>query len=300
MKHIPQKGKKSPDMEKFSLPINYTKPIQTIMRARHSVRTYQPFPVPNDDKAVLVETMRTVSEDGQRFAWFERPPGDTLVERLGTYGVIKGAHTFLVGVLPKGAKEEREVALQFGWRFEQVILKATELGLGTCWLGGTFNPNTFARDINLQANEQIVMVSPVGFAADSKHFIDELSTQIADSSSRLPWDSIFFSRYLEQALSEEEAGAFAQPLEMVRLAPSAVNTQPWRVMRDARGFHFYGLDVRYYGITRNDFLRNNDMGIAMSHFALACRGSQLEGKWQVMDAMEMYKNLTYFASWIPA
>jgi len=285
-------------MDMFNLLITYQKPIIPTIRARHSVRTYQPFPIPDKDKQTLIDTMHTVSIDGQRFAWFERPPGDTLVERLGTYGVIKGAHAFLVGVLPRGAKEDKKAATQFGWHFEQVILKATELGLGTCWLGGTFNPHTFARDINLQEDEQIVMVSPVGFAADSKHFIDEVTSQVADSSSRLPWESIYFTRYLENPLSEAEAGTFARPLEMVQLAPSAVNTQPWRVIRNARGFHFYGMDIRYYGIKRIDFLRNNDMGIAMSHFALACRELELEGKWQKLDLIDQHKNLTYFASWV--
>lgn len=86
---------------------------------------------------------------------------------------------------------------------------------------------------------------------------------------------------------------------MVRLAPSAVNTQPWRVIRDMRGFHFYGMDIRYYGIRRIDFLRNNDMGIALSHFALACRELELNGEWKEQNAMTAYENLTYFASWIP-
>lgn len=287
-------------MEKYTLPISFNKSIMDVMRARHSVRTYQPFPLREKDKKILIESMETVSGDGQRLAWFEQPPGDILVERLGTYGVIKGANTFLVGVLPKGGKEDKDTAVNFGWRFEQVILKATELGLGTCWLGGTFNPRTFARDINLQSDEQIVMVSPVGFAIDSKHFIDEVFTQAADSSSRLPWDSLFFTDYPGTPLSEKQAGAHAQALTMVQLAPSAVNTQPWRVMRDARGFHFYGLDVRYYGIKRIDFLRNNDMGIAMSHFALACQALGLYGDWQELDTVAEYDNLTYFASWIPA
>jgi len=285
-------------MEKFSLPIAYKKSLITLIQARHSVRTFQPFPVPERNKEVLMEAMQAVSSDGQRFAWFEQSPGDILVERLGTYGVIKGAHIFLVGVLPRGGKEDRETAVQFGWRFEQVILKATELGLGTCWLGGTFNPRTFARDIGLQSDEQIVMVSPLGFAADSKHFIDDVSAQVAHSSSRLPWDSLFFTNYLKCALTEKEAGGFAQPLEMVRLAPSAVNTQPWRVMCDERGFHFYGMDIRYYGIKRIDFLRNNDMGIAMSHFALSCNELGLPGKWNCLEKPKHYEKLTYFTSWI--
>ena len=193
----------------------------------------------------------------------------------------------------KGGKNDQETAVQFGYRFEQVILKATELGLGTCWLGGTFNPATYANEINLQRDEQIVMVSPVGFAKDSKHFVDEVFVQAADSRSRLPWDAIYFTSYLEEPLSEQDAGEYAQPLEMVRLAPSAVNTQPWRVVKDARGFHFYGADIRYYGIKKIDFLRNNDMGIAMSHFALSCRELELAGKWVQIEKIKQYEKLTY-------
>jgi len=287
-------------MTLFDACIKYEKPIPSLIRARHSVRTYQPFPIPEDEKNVLIEALQAVSTDGQRFAWFERPPGDTLVERLGTYGVIKGAHTFIVGVLPRGAKKDIDTAVQFGFHFEQVILKATELGLGTCWLGGTFNPRTYAKDINLKRKEQIVMVSPVGFAEDSKHFISDVSAQVANSSSRLPWDSLFFTTYPDRPLTKTDAGTCAQALEMVRLAPSAVNNQPWRVIQDARGFHFYGLDVRYYGIKRIDFLRNNDMGIALLHFTLACHEKQLAGEWQTIDTINEYKDLTYFASWIPA
>ncbi len=285
-------------MQPMSLQIPFDKPITKIIRARHSVRTYQPFPIPDEEKQNLINSLQVISRDGLRYAWFERKPGDTLVERLGTYGVIKGTHTFMVGVLPKGGKNDKNLAVRFGYQFEQVILKATELGLGTCWLGGTFNPATYAKEIGLQDDEKIVMVSPVGFAKDSKHFVDEVFVQAADSSSRLPWDSLFFATYLEEPLTETDAGEFAQPLEMVRLAPSAVNTQPWRVIRDTRGFHFYGMDIRYYGIRRIDFLRNNDMGIALSHFALACRELELNGGWQELETMATYENLTYFASWI--
>ena len=37
-----------------------------------------------------------------------------------------------------------------------------------------------------------------------------------------------------EPLTEEEAGDYQFPLEMLRLAPSAVNKQPWRVVADER------------------------------------------------------------------
>ena len=114
----------------------------------------------------------------------------------------------------------------------------------------------------------------------------------------LPWDKLFFSEDFSHPLDEKEAGIYHEVLEMVRLAPSAVNTQPWRIIKDDRGFHFFGEETRYYRIKRVDFLRNNDIGIAMSHFDLTCRELNLQGKWEQLDIANSQDNLTYITSWI--
>lgn len=52
-------------------------------------------------------------------------------EKLGTYGVIKGAQDFIAASVGKG-----ELSLEaLGYTFEELILYVTSLGLGTCWLG---------------------------------------------------------------------------------------------------------------------------------------------------------------------
>ena len=57
------------------------------------------------------------------------------IRTLATYGFIKGASTFIVGAVARG-----NLAMEdYGYCMEKNILVATYLGLGTCWLGGTFN-----------------------------------------------------------------------------------------------------------------------------------------------------------------
>ena len=56
------------------------------------------------------------------------------VKKLSTYGTIKGAKKYITAAVTQGDT----AAEDFGYIFKAVILKATELGLGTCWLGGTF------------------------------------------------------------------------------------------------------------------------------------------------------------------
>ena len=56
--------------------------------------------------------------------------------KLGTYGFIKGAYSFIAS-----STVREEFALEsLGYQMEKIVLKATELGLGTCWLGGTVQP----------------------------------------------------------------------------------------------------------------------------------------------------------------
>ena len=67
----------------------------------------------------------------------------------GTYGVIKGAGVFLVGAMERGHRDMED----FGYLFEQIILFATELNLGTCWIGLTVARGPLADRVSLKPEE---------------------------------------------------------------------------------------------------------------------------------------------------
>lgn len=48
---------------------------------------------------------------------------------------------------------------------DHITLRATELGLGTCWVCN-FDPVMVHRDLNLAADEEAVILMPIGYAAD--------------------------------------------------------------------------------------------------------------------------------------
>lgn len=56
-----------------------------------------------------------------------------------TYGMIKGSTDFFM----LGIGNDEASSLTAGFRFEQVVLKAWQLGLGTCWIAATFKGSTF-------------------------------------------------------------------------------------------------------------------------------------------------------------
>ena len=263
----------------MQITIEYKQSVLSTIKQRKSTRTYEQKAISAEDRETLQADLNALSNDKFRFVWFERKSGSGLAERIDTYGVIKGAQVFIVGILNKDAVCHIDAAVQFGYDFEQIILKATELGFGTCWLGGTFIAATFAKGIELKLNEKIVMLSPVGIPAKKKHLISKITSKSANSSTRRPWRELFFDNEITTFLSEEAAGKYADALEMVRLAPSAVNSQPWRVIRSKSGFRFYASSTNYFAPRRGEFLRYNDMGIAMAHFELACQELGLDGKW---------------------
>ena len=56
---------------------------------------------------------------------------------------------------------------------------------------------------------------------------------------------------------------------MVRLAPSAVNRQPWRILVDQNCVHFYLKRTKGFNGGKID-MQKIDMGIALCHFDLMC------------------------------
>ena len=172
---------------------------------------------------------------------------------------------------------------------ERAILMATDLGLGTCWLGGTFSKSGFARKIGLAAGELMPAVAAVGYAVDDGFSKDRIR-RMAGSNSRRPPEELFFDGAFGAPLSPAAAGAYAAPLEMVRWAPSASNRQPWRIVRTPAGWHFflartkgYGKGTLLFAVLRLADLQRVDMGIAMCHFELAAREAGLAGGWVIED-----------------
>jgi hypothetical protein len=190
---------------------------------------------------------------------------------------------------------------------EEAVLRATDLGLGTCWLGGFFQKSRFAAKAGAADEGSVPAVVSVGYCADeagSGGFFGRLSRR----STRLPPESLFFSGGFDRALPADEAGPFAPALGSVRQAPSASNKQPWRIVRQGGRWHFYLRRTKGYntGMLSRLFgqadLQRVDMGIAMCHFELAAREAGLAGAWELADpGLALPDGLTsYTATWRPS
>jgi hypothetical protein len=186
-----------------------------------------------------------------------------------------------------------------GYAFELLVLYAVSLGLGTCWLGGTFNRGAFAKAMSIKEGDLFPIISPVGTPLGEKRTVDTLMRFIAKSAIRKPWGDLFFDGGFQTPLTEDTAGPYAVPLELVRLGPSASNRQPWRVVRTPEAYHFYKAQFPGYASGLGFDIQRIDLGIAACHYHLSALENNLPGSFTVRQPeITAPKNVFYTFSWV--
>ena len=275
-------------------------PVSDIIRRRFSCRSYENKPLDDD----LLRTFRQAVEasapglfgNAPRFVLIEMDelPRDVW-KKLGTYGVIQNARLYLAGMI----RPAPMATVDYGYCKEKLILKATELGLGTCWLGGTFAISAFGQAAGMQRDELMPTVSPVGYAAGRRSLTERLLRGFAGSDHRLPWTELLFSGNASTPLTVETAGPYAEALENVRLGPSASNKQPWRIIgeREQNAFSFYLSRSAGYRHLRDVSLQEIDMGIAMCHFDRTVNELGIAGIWRQEETAPEENAWEYMATW---
>jgi nitroreductase len=273
-------------------------PITDIIKKRKSWRTYTATPVETEKKEQILQFIANLNQPPfGSAARFELVDLDLKFtgKVAGTYGVIKGAETFITAVVNKGPGDMEDV----GYLFEQIILFATAIGLDTCWMGASFSRELFAEKITLKPDETLPVVSPIGYRAGRRSLTDMVFHMSAGSKNRKPWPALFFHSAFNEPLDKSSAGKLEMPLEMVRLAPSAVNKQPWRLVADDAGVHFFLKRTAGFKSMFTMDLQRIDMGIAMCHFELAADIACKRGRWKMEtpDIPSVPNDVEYIASW---
>ena len=252
------------------------------IKARKSVRTFTDQPVAPE---TIAELERFIANDANPFGV---PITFRILDRE-KYGlsspVILGAKTYI------GAKCKRQehAELAFGYSFEKFVLFATTLGLGrglglgTVWLAGTLDRKAFEKAMDVAEDEMMPAVAPIGYAAEKKSKRETLMRKKMKSDERVPFDELFFADDFGHPLTEANAGALAEPLQMVRWAPSATNKQPWRVVVDGNKVHFYERKSKGYAREATGDIQKVDLGIALCHFEIAAKEAGLVGTFAESD-----------------
>jgi len=272
--------------------------IEQVIRTRKSIRTYSNTPVEDEKKKSVLEFINSNSVGifgtDVEFFLIDANSAEFKNIKLGTYGVISGTKYFITGKIKNSSHNFED----FGYCMEKLVLFCSQLNLVTCWLGGTYKKTAFSAAIDLRDDEIIPAVISVGYFDGDKSWVDKAFRYVARSDSRKPFDELFFSNSFNQKLTEQQKEKYGFYLEMVRLAPSASNKQPWRIVLSGSTFHFFLKRTPNYNKTiLHSDLQRVDMGIGISHFDLSLSEKKISHQWVIEPpAIELDELVEYIAS----
>jgi len=264
------------------------KNVMEHIKARRSVRTFDGQPIGEEVKEKLLLCMKEIENP------FQIPVGFTFMsakENGLLCPVVSGADLYVGGKI----KNVPWANAAFGYSFTIFVLIAQSLGLGTVWLGGTMNRAAFEKATGLGEDEMMPCASPVGYPAEKMSVREVMMRKGIKADERLDFEELFFDGSFEMPLTKENANELTVLLEMVRLAPSAVNKQPWRVVIRDHKAHFYLKRSKGFGYDKLD-MQMIDMGIALCHFDLAAKANNLQAVF-VQEDPGLTADMEYVASY---
>ena len=194
---------------------------------------------------------------------------------VGSYGKVKGAPAFIAFI---GNIDSDSVQEEVGYTGEGVILEATALGLNTCWVAGFFKPESATSLVEIKSNERVLAVTPVGYARRFESLEEKLMTGFGRTHRRGP-----ISRLISSLTQDSFPEWIRATIQAARLAPSAVNRQPW-------GFDVQDDSITVYVRTSSpEFTvsKRLDCGIAMLHIEVAALNCGVRGDWQFLKAPQV-------------
>ena len=233
--------------------------MEKLVCERRSVRTFDGRELTVEDKEKLCAYMKVIDNP------YGLPIEFKLLPRMGC-PVVVGTDLY-VGAKMKDAPHVNEA---FGYAFEKLVLYAQSLGIGTVWIGGTMDRGAFEKAMELSEDEVMPCVSPLGYPAERMSVRERVMRKGVKADSRFSFEKIAFWNSFDTPLPADAAGKLFLPIEAVRLAPSAVNKQPWRIVAMDGTVHFYLQRSKNLKGGRLDMQRI-DMGIALCHFELTAK-----------------------------
>jgi len=261
------------------------------IRHRRSVRTFDGKPLSPEDAYNVMKFARSIKNPyGLAIEWRLL---DAKKEGLGS-PVIAGEDMYIAGKMQLAPHAEEA----FGHAFEQLVLFAEMQGLGTTWIAGTMNRHSFESAMELSEGEVMPCVSPLGYPAKKMSLRETLMRKGVKADSRFDFEELFYREIPGNPLSPEAAGELREVLEAVRLAPSAVNKQPWRAVVSSGYVHFYELQSKGYVSANGWDLQKVDMGIALCHFEAAAAECGIKVAFELRDPqLPEAGELRYIASY---
>ena len=207
--------------------------MEQLIIKRHSVRRYKKDPLNEND---VLKINEIIDEINQNDLSFKLVTNENIFKNiiLG-YGFIKNCNNYII----LAGKDNEELEEKIGYYGELLTLKLLEMGINSCFVGGTYKKKKV--DLNLPEGYKMVMVLAVGYGIDN-----------GKPSKTKTFNDI--------SISKDVPDWYKNGIDLVLLAPSAMNQKKWK-------FEF----VEPYfvkAICNANHFPKVDLGIAKLHFEI--------------------------------
>jgi nitroreductase len=266
-----------------------------LMRARRSCRSFQTQKLTAADYNQLMQSVRLHSESPTigkapiRFEYVSAP--------LTVWPAVN-ATEFLVAIAP--SDYNRLAVIDVGRSLQKIVIDATRMGLGTCWIGPGADQSSIVRRLGDRYSPQedhIICVCAVGY----KSWYIPMFLRIFNLQfhRRLPLSRLFFAdSHFKHPLNMDAYpfNRFGRTYEVCQWSPSSYNGQTTRCVavmqqnavekggRDEDDPHLARFD--FYAATESRYYAAVAVGIWCADWEMGCEALGIHGHFAVLPADE--------------
>lgn len=257
-----------------------------LMKARQSCRSFQNRLLTAEHRAELLAQVARLA--GPPAHPYFQPPAirlEYLSAPLTVWPVV-GAKEFLVAIAP--SEYHREAIVKVGYVMQQVVVGATRMGLGTCWIGPGADQSSIQRHLGGRfdpARDHVVCVCAVGYPSAFVPLVLRVMHRV--QHHRLPPASLFFAdaRFREPlALDQPPFVRLGRTYEICQWSPSSFNAQTTRCV--AVGGLRDGLArvarIDFYAASESRYYAAIAVGIWCANWELGAEALGFKGRFRAL------------------
>lgn len=161
-------------------------------------------------------------------------------------------------------EDNERVRIKAGYYGESIVLECAYHGLGTCWVGGTYNENKMLEYLKLPKEIRLYGVIVIGLVKPKLSTKEQIMYNATHKTNK-PYQKMM------ETCDEKLPPHFEYAMKLVEKAPSSVNRRPVHFRYENGNISAY-VDEPYSD-------KSIDFGIAQLHFTIGCASMGVIGEW---------------------
>lgn len=141
--------------------------FKEVLEKRRSIRKYKNITVPREKILKILEAARIAPSAGHRQPWhFIVVENKDTIKKLAKQEWAAGAPVMIVGLADQEASPGWCIN-DLGVAFEHIVLAATDLGFGTCWMGQSNREDLVKSLLDIPDNFKVVALTTLGVSDET-------------------------------------------------------------------------------------------------------------------------------------